>query len=187
MRSTPRFGGPQALAQARAELADRGIGLILDYVPNHVAPDHPVDDGAPGLLRPRDRGGARGSPGAFVRTSAGVLANGKDPYFAPWPDVVQLNAFSAGLRDGGDRDAAVDRSAVRRRPLRHGDADDQRGLRPYVGRAGGPAAGCGLLADDHLRGQADPSRPGVHRRGLLGHGVDPAAAGFRLLLRQAPL
>ena len=37
----PRFGGPEALATARGELAERGIGLILDYVPNHVAPDHP--------------------------------------------------------------------------------------------------------------------------------------------------
>src|SRR6478752_6180368 len=36
-----RFGGPAALAAARAELAQRGLGLILDYVPNHVAPDHP--------------------------------------------------------------------------------------------------------------------------------------------------
>src|SRR6478609_10946840 len=36
-----RFGGPDALAAARAELAARGLKLILDYVPNHVAPDHP--------------------------------------------------------------------------------------------------------------------------------------------------
>ena len=28
----------------------------------------------------------------------GVLANGRDPYFAAWPDVVQLNAFSPDLR-----------------------------------------------------------------------------------------
>jgi hypothetical protein len=27
-----------------------------------------------------------------------VLANGRDPYFPAWPDVVQLNAFSADLR-----------------------------------------------------------------------------------------
>jgi len=35
------LGGPQGLAAARAALAERGMGLILDFVPNHVAPDHP--------------------------------------------------------------------------------------------------------------------------------------------------
>ncbi len=37
-----RLGGPAGLAAARAELARRGLRLILDYVPNHVAPDHPA-------------------------------------------------------------------------------------------------------------------------------------------------
>ena len=36
-----RLGGPAGLAAARAELARRGVRLLLDYVPNHVAPDHP--------------------------------------------------------------------------------------------------------------------------------------------------
>ena len=79
----PRFGDPRSLATARDELAQRGLGLILDYVPNHVAPDHPW---------------TTEHPDYFIRETDGTLANGKDPYFAPWPDVVQLNAFSPGLR-----------------------------------------------------------------------------------------
>src|SRR3954451_9355974 len=35
------LGGPAGLAAARAALAQRGIRLMLDFVPNHVAPDHP--------------------------------------------------------------------------------------------------------------------------------------------------
>ena len=43
-----RFGGPAALAAARTALAARGLGLILDYVPNHVAPDHAWADSRAG-------------------------------------------------------------------------------------------------------------------------------------------
>ncbi len=35
------LGGPEGLAIARRELAQRGMKLLLDFVPNHVAPDHP--------------------------------------------------------------------------------------------------------------------------------------------------
>lgn len=35
------LGGTQGLAAARAALRERGMRLILDFVPNHVAPDHP--------------------------------------------------------------------------------------------------------------------------------------------------
>ncbi len=37
----PFFGGRSALAVARGELAARGARLLLDFVPNHVARDHP--------------------------------------------------------------------------------------------------------------------------------------------------
>src|SRR6516164_144763 len=36
-----RLGGRKGLAIARNELARRGLRLILDFVPNHVATDHP--------------------------------------------------------------------------------------------------------------------------------------------------
>ena len=35
------LGGREGLAAAREELARRGLKLVLDFVPNHVAPDHP--------------------------------------------------------------------------------------------------------------------------------------------------
>ncbi len=94
-----RFGGPDALAAARAALADRGLALILDYVPNHVAPDHPWTTSRPDRFVTGGEEDLSRHPEAFLRTAAGVLARGRDPYFPPWPDVVQLNAFAPALRD----------------------------------------------------------------------------------------
>ena len=51
-----RLGGPEGLAVARRMLRERGLRLILDFVPNHVAPDHPWVVAAPRILRPGHRG-----------------------------------------------------------------------------------------------------------------------------------
>lgn len=93
-----RFGGRDALAAARAALASRGVRLLVDFVPNHVAPDHPwlvtnpdrfVQGSADDLAR---------DPAAFMTAGSAIVARGRDPYFAPWPDVAQVNAFAPSLR-----------------------------------------------------------------------------------------
>jgi hypothetical protein len=89
------LGGPEGLAAARAALAHRNLRLILDFVPNHTAPDHPW------LLRHPEyyvRGTAADAGDAFFEYGGNVFARGRDPYFAPWPDTAQLNAFSPDLR-----------------------------------------------------------------------------------------
>jgi hypothetical protein len=93
-----RFGGPEALAVARHELADRGLALILDYVPNHVAPDHPWVRERPECFLPGTEAELAQHPESFLAVDGRVVANGRDPYFPPWPDVVQLNAYSSALR-----------------------------------------------------------------------------------------
>ncbi len=94
-----RLGGPAGLAHARRALAERGIRLLLDFVPNHVAPDHAW------ALDPQGRcieGSAEDfarDPASFVRVGERVLACGRDPYFPAWHDVVQVDAFSPALRE----------------------------------------------------------------------------------------
>jgi hypothetical protein len=93
-----RVGGRAGLAVARSELARRGLKLILDYVPNHVAPDHPAILEYPQWFIAGTDDDLAAEPGAWFRAGGRVLARGRDPYFPPWPDVAQLNAFDPGLR-----------------------------------------------------------------------------------------
>ncbi|HEX5217347.1 MAG TPA: alpha-amylase family glycosyl hydrolase [Vicinamibacterales bacterium] len=94
------LGGPEGLAAARRALSDRGLRLILDYVPNHIAPDHPWVTGHPDYLVQGDAGDAQRDPASFVHVAGKVFACGRDPFFPAWPDVLQLNAFHPGLRRG---------------------------------------------------------------------------------------
>jgi hypothetical protein len=93
-----QLGGPDGLAAARKMLAERGMRLILDFVPNHVAPDHPWVTDHPHYFIQGTTDDLTRTPGEFFRASAHVIAHGRDPYFPPWPDVAQLNAFHPALR-----------------------------------------------------------------------------------------
>ena len=93
-----QLGGSEALKSFRADLKDRDLLLILDYVPNHVSIDHlwtleKSDVFIKGTLeelmtRPYD----------FYSLGNTVYAHGKDPNFPPWTDTVQINAFSPEAR-----------------------------------------------------------------------------------------
>ena len=98
------FGGTRGLAAARSELAQRGLKLLLDFVPNHVAPDHPWVINHPEYFVQGSRDDLSRAPNDYFDTYGGhILARGRDPYFPPWPDVAQLNAFNPALRS-----AAID-------------------------------------------------------------------------------
>ena len=92
------LGGPQGLAAARKALAKRGIRLILDFVPNHVAPDHPWVSDHPEYFVQGNADDAKNDPASFIEAGGKVFACGRDPFFPAWPDVLQLNAFQPGLR-----------------------------------------------------------------------------------------
>ncbi|MBE2192907.1 MAG: alpha-amylase [Anaerolinea sp.] len=93
------LGGREGLAHFREELRRRGVRLILDYVPNHVAVDHHwTEDHPDALLRGVEADIARTHGGYYRAANGRIFAHGRDPYFPPWGDTVQINAFSPQAR-----------------------------------------------------------------------------------------
>jgi hypothetical protein len=89
------LGGDAALVRLRQRLQKRGLKLMLDFVPNHMAPDHPWIDEHPDYFVHGNESDLARAPQNYcrVQTKNGpvVLAYGRDPYFDGWPDTLQLN------------------------------------------------------------------------------------------------
>src|SRR5262245_37395575 len=83
------LGGDAALARVRERLRNRGLRLMLDFVPNHTAPDHPwMQDHREYYVAGTEDDLTR-APQNYTRVPSAdhaVLALGRDPYFAGWPD-----------------------------------------------------------------------------------------------------
>lgn len=97
------LGGAAALARLRRRMQQRGLKLMLDFVPNHMAPDHPWAEQHPDYFVHGHDDDLINAPQNYCRveTSHGslVLAYGRDPYFAGWPDTLQLNYGNPQLQE----------------------------------------------------------------------------------------
>jgi hypothetical protein len=94
-----QLGGNEGLALARARLAQRGIKLILDFVPNHLSHDHPWVFESPDYFIHGNEEDLRKDPITFAKIGNTIFACGKDPFYPAWQDVLQINAFHPDLRE----------------------------------------------------------------------------------------
>lgn len=97
------IGGERALKHLRQRLARFGMKLMLDFVPNHTAPDHPWVQDHPDYFIRGTESDLAGNPENFTwvrrKHDELILAYGRDPYFSGWPDTVQLNYGNTELQD----------------------------------------------------------------------------------------
>jgi glycosidase len=86
----PRIGNPLEMLLLRDQLRQHGLKLILDFIPNHLGIDSEEPHNYPAhFVQSPHR-----VPGTFERkTKFGkrFFAHGRDPYFPPWADTVQLD------------------------------------------------------------------------------------------------
>ncbi len=97
------LGGPDALARIRRRLRERGVKLMLDFVPNHTALDHPWVHEHPEFYVHGSEEDLAREPHNYRRVDTRhgprVLAHGRDPYFPGWPDTLQVNYRHRGFRE----------------------------------------------------------------------------------------
>ncbi len=89
----PELGGEHGLALFRGRLQERGLQLLLDFVPNHTARDHLWLTLHPDYYVQWNGDQLRSQPYNYDHAPPGdrIIAYGRDPYFHGWSDTFQLN------------------------------------------------------------------------------------------------
>ena len=180
------LGGDAALARLRERLRRRSLLLLLDFVPNHTGLDHPWVDEHPEYFIQGTEQDLAQAPQNYTRVTRArgdlVLAHGRDPYFAGWPDTLQLDYANPATQEA--MISQLVKIAAQCDGLR---CDMAMLVLPDVfERTWGRRAPL-FWPDAIRRVREDVPRLLLHGGGLLGSRMDHAAAGVRLRVRQATL
>ncbi|WP_293115688.1 alpha-amylase family glycosyl hydrolase [Okeania sp. SIO1I7] len=98
------LGDNGAMLRLRDRLHQRGLKLMLDFVPNHTAPDHPWIQTNPDFYVQGIQADIEREPHNYIRielpTGSQIFGHGRDPYFPGWSDTLQLNYGNPKLQEG---------------------------------------------------------------------------------------
>jgi hypothetical protein len=105
----PALGDERALTRLRQRLHSRNMQLMLDFVPNHTAIDHPWAFNQPEYYVPGDETLLVKEPQNYIRLQTiygeRILAHGRDPFFPAWRDTLQLNYGNPEVQSAMIREA----------------------------------------------------------------------------------
>ncbi|MHA2501354.1 MAG: alpha-amylase family glycosyl hydrolase [Candidatus Kariarchaeaceae archaeon] len=98
----PVLGSEEEFGQLRQRFNERGVKVMVDFVPNHFGYHTQLIYEEPDYFINIDHPPDRTHSYMFFKaeTSKGTrwMAYGKDPYFSPWEDTVQVNIFNPEMR-----------------------------------------------------------------------------------------
>ena len=98
----PFIGTWEDIARARAELHRRGMGLILDFIPNHTGIDHHwLTEHPDYYIQVSEPDYQKDKESFFPIEYQGetlYIAHGRDPNFPSWSDTAQLNYLNPETR-----------------------------------------------------------------------------------------
>ncbi len=115
------FGGDEALARLRERLRARGLRLVLDFVPNHMAPDHRWVEEHPEYFVTGTEEQLAREPQNYRRLTVGgasrILAYGRDPVLRGLARHAAAQLWQSGAAARTDRGVEAHRASVRWRSL----------------------------------------------------------------------
>lgn len=97
----PELGTERDLLNLKYRLNKNGVKLFLDFIPNHFGANSPLIKSNPEIFLHADKESVKKDPYAFFEYDAGkplYLVHGRDPFFPPWTDTVQVNYFEPAAR-----------------------------------------------------------------------------------------
>ncbi len=96
------LGEPESLIRLKNRLHQRGLKLMLDFVPNHTAIDHPWVQSHTDYYIDGSEEQLNEQPQNYIKLDlpqgTKILAHGRDPDLEGWPDTLQLNYGNPALQ-----------------------------------------------------------------------------------------
>ena len=96
----PSIGKTSGLLKLKEKLNNLGLKLILDFIPNHFSAASRYIKTNPEVFLNADEELLSKDPLTFFKPEGceKIFAHGRDPFFLPWTDTIQINYFNPAAR-----------------------------------------------------------------------------------------